>query len=162
MALFDNSEPEEFLLFIRNFNTTLDTSGMFVSSSDIQYLCTLVRGRELHQFYTLSDELRSTTSENLKSNILGLSTYFFLVNALSKQNRAMRRGMRKLRVLKVRRYAVCMIDLNKYLAVLPGAKASDKICETDLNYFFNRMPNRWIKQAYVRGFDCESITKKNL
>ena len=27
MSLFDNDEPEEFLLFVRNFNTTLAASG---------------------------------------------------------------------------------------------------------------------------------------
>ena len=31
MALFDNGEPEELLLFIRNFNMTLKASGMLVA-----------------------------------------------------------------------------------------------------------------------------------
>ena len=44
MALFDNGEPEEFLLFIRNFNMTLETSGMLVAIAKIQHLLTLLRG----------------------------------------------------------------------------------------------------------------------
>ena len=44
MALFDNSEPEELLLFIRNFNMTLEASGILVAISKIQHLCTLLRG----------------------------------------------------------------------------------------------------------------------
>ena len=48
MAMFDNGEPEQFLLFIRNFNLTLQVSGIIVSGANIQYLCTLVRGEVLH------------------------------------------------------------------------------------------------------------------
>ena len=44
--------------------------------------------------------------------------------------------------------------------MLPGAKASDKICETELNeMLLNSMPNSWIRQAYVQGFNCKNITK---
>ena len=70
-----------------------------------------------------------------------------------------RHGIRKPRVLKVRCYADHMNDLNEYLAVFPGEKASDKICETELNkMFLNSMPTRYIRQAYVQGFYFESIT----
>ena len=55
-----------------------------------------------------------------------------------------------------------MIDINEYLFVLPGAKASDKICEMELNaILLNSTPNIWSRQAYVQGFDCESITFKS-
>ena len=33
---------------------------------------------------------------------------------------------------KVRRYDACLIDLNEYLDVFPGSKASEKICVTEL------------------------------
>ena len=56
-----------------------------------------------------------------------------------------------------------MIDLKEYLYVFPGAKKSDKICETELNeILLNRMPNIYIRQAYVQGFDCENINFKIL
>ena len=45
----------------------------------------------------------------------------------------MRRGMQKPHGLKLIRYAGCMVDLNKYLYVFPGANSSDKFCETELN-----------------------------
>ena len=44
MALFDNGKSEEVLFFIRNFNMTLETSGMLVAITKIQHLCTLLRG----------------------------------------------------------------------------------------------------------------------
>ena len=57
----------------------------------------------------------------------------FPVNVLSKQKRAIRRGMRKSHGLKVRHYAAILIDLYKYLDVLPGSKASENNCVTVLN-----------------------------
>ena len=69
--------------------------------------------------------------------------------------------MSKLRTLKVRRYAACMIYLTECLDVFPGAKASDKICEAEINgIFLNSMPNSWSRREYVQGFYCESITLK--
>ena len=72
-------------------------------------------------------------------------------------------GMKNPCGLKVRRFTDRMIDLNEYLYVFPGAKASDKTCETELNeILLNIMPNIWNRQAYVQGFDCETITKKSI
>ena len=73
----------------------------------------------------------------------------------------MRRGMSKPRGLEVRHYASRFIDLNNYLDCFPGATLYGKIGVTELNKFlFNSMPNCWSNQAYVQGFDCESISFK--
>ena len=73
------------MLFIRNFNMTLEASGKLVASLNIQYLRTLVCGEALSQFCTLSHEVGSTTSEHLKSIILGLGTYFPLLMRCQKK-----------------------------------------------------------------------------
>ena len=71
----------------------------------------------------------------------------------------MRREMRKPHSLKVICCAAHMIDINEYLYVFPWAKASDKIYETELNgILLNSMTSLWIRQAYVQGFYCESVT----
>ena len=44
MDLFDNGNPDEFLLFIHNFNTTLEEPGTLKAGANIQYLHTLLRG----------------------------------------------------------------------------------------------------------------------
>ena len=63
--------------------------------------------------------------------------------------------------LKVRRYSASMIDLNNYLVVFPGAKASEMFCDTELDGFvLNSMPKIRINQAYVQRFDFESNTFK--
>ena len=61
MALFYNGESEEFLLFIRNFNTTLEASGTLFSGVKIHYLRTLVRGEALHQLGAFSAEVVNNT-----------------------------------------------------------------------------------------------------
>ena len=77
------------------------------------------------------------------------------VNALSKQNRAMRCGMMKTHGLKARRYTSRLIDLKKYLDVFYGEKSSAKICVMELNgIFLNSTTNRCGNQPYVQGFDC--------
>ena len=47
-----------------------------------------------------------------------------------------------------------MIDINEYLDVFPGERASDNICEMKLNEVLNKMPNIWSRQSYVQGFGC--------
>ena len=42
MALFDNGKPEEFLLFVRNFNMNLAASAIMKTARKVQYICTLV------------------------------------------------------------------------------------------------------------------------
>ena len=42
MALFDNGKPEEFLLFVRNFNMNLAASAIMKTATKVQYICTLV------------------------------------------------------------------------------------------------------------------------
>ena len=72
ISLFGNGDPEEFLLFITNFNMNLKASGTIPAGANIQYLRALVRVEALRLFDTLSAEVRSTTPEYLTSIILGL------------------------------------------------------------------------------------------
>ena len=140
---------------------TLESSVTLAATVDILYLHMMVHGEALHQFDMLSAEVGSTTSQNSKNIILGLGTYFPPVNALSKRKCAMCRGMKNPRGFKVRFYAACIIDLNKYFSVLPGAKESDECFETEFNdIVLNSMPNIWTRQAYVQGFYFETNTLK--
>ena len=55
--LFDHGKPEEFLLFIWNFQMTLADTGTLKSEVKVQYLRTLFHGKALHQFDLLSAEV---------------------------------------------------------------------------------------------------------
>ena len=68
-----------------------------------------------------------------------------------------------MRSITVRIYAARLIDLNDFLASLPGSTLSDKIGVTKLNeILLNSMPNSWSKQAYLQGFECESVLFKEI
>ena len=56
----------------------------------------------------------------------------------------MRRGMKKLCSIKVRRYVASLIDLNEYVASLPGATLAGKKFVTEFNeIILSIMPNSW-------------------
>ena len=93
MALFDNGDPEKFLLLIWDFNMTIELTGTLNPGVNTQYVRTPVQGEKSRQFDILSAVVESATPENLASIILGLGTYFFLVNVLPRKS-AMRRRMR--------------------------------------------------------------------
>ena len=61
MALFYNRDPEEFLLFILNFNKNIEASITLKAGANIQHLRTLVRGEQLNQCDVLSAEVESAS-----------------------------------------------------------------------------------------------------
>ena len=93
--LFYNVEPEDFLLFVRNFNINLAASGTLEAGAKYQYFCTLVRGEALRQFDLLYADIEMTQTLTVEDIIRGLAQYLPPVNSLSKQKRAMRRGTKK-------------------------------------------------------------------
>ena len=82
MSLFEHGHPEEFLLFMKNFNMTLTSTGTLNMDSEINNLCTLVRGEVLHQFDLLYADVENTETLNVDYYIRGLSFYFLPVNSL--------------------------------------------------------------------------------
>ena len=95
----------------------------------------------------------------MESIILGLGPSFFPANLLLKKNCEIRCRTRKPRRLKVRHYAVSLIDFNKYLDSLPGEMLSEKIFITELNEItLNSMTISWSNQAYVKVFYYKPIT----
>ena len=85
MSLFDHDKPEEFLLFIRNFQMTLSAIGMLEMEAKIQYLYTLVLGEVLGQFDLLSADVKNIeTPLDVDYLLRGLAWCFPHVNSLSK------------------------------------------------------------------------------
>ena len=94
MALYDNGDPEELLLFVRNFNMTLKASGKISFNTKLQCLRTLLHVYSLRKFNILCVQVGGITMSNLNQIILGLGTYFNPVNALTKQKCEMHCGMK--------------------------------------------------------------------
>ena len=75
----------------------------------------------------------------------------------------MRQGMNNSRELKVGHNTSHMIYIVEYLYVLPGEREGDKIDETELNDILVKIMTIVLsKQAYVQGFDWETIILKKL
>ena len=60
MSLFEHGDTEEFLLFVPNFQMTLEATGTLETEANVQYLRTLVHGEALHQFDLLSIDVENT------------------------------------------------------------------------------------------------------
>ena len=73
MSLFENFDPEEFLLFVCNFNTTVAASGTLDAGTKHQYLSTLFHGEALRQLESLYDDVDGTETLNVDSIIRGLA-----------------------------------------------------------------------------------------
>ena len=96
MSLFDHGDPEQFLLFIWNFQMTSAATGMIETEAKAQYLRTLFHGEVLHQFDLISADVENMdTSLNVDYLLKFLAWYFFSVDPLSKQKFAMRCCMKK-------------------------------------------------------------------
>ena len=103
----------------------------------------------------------STNTKYLDCIVLGLGTYFFPVNAVSKQKCAFRCVIRKLLGLKMIKYASCLICIDHYLGAFSRIKSGVSIVDMELDEFIlSCMPNWCSKQVYVQGFGCETITFK--
>ena len=85
IALFDNSNPEDLLLFVLNFKMTIGDLGMITASAKLQYHFTLLCGEALRYFDTFCDQLGSTNTAHVRPIVLGVGTYSLPFNALSKQ-----------------------------------------------------------------------------
>ena len=84
--------------------------------------------------------------------------HFFPVNALSEKNRVIHCGMRKPRPLKVRKYAVCLTNINDYLSVFFGLNVNNIIGDKELNeILLHSMTNGWGEQTFLQGFDFEAM-----
>ena len=51
--MFDDGQPEEFLLLCKNFKVATDEKGTTTPSVCINYLRTMLRGQALREFYGL-------------------------------------------------------------------------------------------------------------
>ena len=87
MSLFDHYKPEECLLFIHSFNMNLAATGTLEMDTNIRYLCTLVHGKALCQFYLFFAEVENIETLNVAYYIRCLALYFIPVNFPNKSVR---------------------------------------------------------------------------
>ena len=71
IALFENGDTEDFLLFVRKPNTTIEASGMLGMAAKVPYICMLICGEAFRQFYLLSADVEGTNPLTVETIILG-------------------------------------------------------------------------------------------
>ena len=80
----------------------------------------------------------------------GLLSYFFTINALSKQKREMRRAMHKPQDIPFKCFSTRITELNNYLPLFLRYSTTKKIPPEELNeILLNAVPNGWAKQVYL-------------
>ena len=95
MALFDNADLEEFLLFQWNCQFTIKASGIITAGEKIQFLHNLLRGEYLGEFKTLCGYIGDSNKTHLNQILLGLGTFFLSMYGKRKSMQcSMERGIR--------------------------------------------------------------------
>ena len=123
---FKNVKPEEFLQMVKDFKTATDVTGTMSTTGKIQFLGTILRREALGEFDVLAGQVGSTTNGDFKL-IKEVLPSFFFINALNKQNCAIRRATRKPRDLLLKIFAAQLTELHNYLPFFPGSSAANKI-----------------------------------
>ena len=114
---FENIKPEELLLFIRNFQMTINAPIAIPAAGNIKCLCTLLCGKALCVFETISGRIIHTTNANSNQIILKLGMYLSML-ILFKINFVTCHRISKSWTFKVKHYALHLTKLNEYLAIL--------------------------------------------
>ena len=136
MALFENGQLDEFLLFVQYLQNTIDTIRVKLAAENIQYMRKLLCEKGLCEFETPSGTTSFTTNVNQNQIILGLGTYLFPINALYKKTSVRCQNMINTCALKVRNYSAHMVELDEYLSVFIGSGGTQR------NYF--RQYSQWM------------------
>ena len=97
---------------MKDFKTATDGTGTTSATGKIQFLYTMLRGEALREFDVLEIQVGSTTNGHLKSIKESLIGYFFPINGINKQKRAMRRAMRKPQDILFKIFAAQLTELN--------------------------------------------------
>ena len=115
----------------------------------------------LREFRKLESQNSGTTNSCLKRIQEGLLGYFFIINTISKQKRAMRRSMRKPQDLPFNRFTASITELNNHLTVFPGSSNAEKMDSEELSeILFHAVPNVRAKQSYLQGWYFEGDSYK--
>ena len=147
---------------IKDFKTATDGTGTTSVTGKIQFLRNMLRREAPREFNDLAGQVAVTTITHLKFIKERLLWQNPPVNSLTKQNRAMRRTMRKPQDLLFKRFSAQLTELNNYLPLFPGSIADKKMSSQELNgMLLHSVPNIGAKQAYLQGWDFEGKSFKD-
>ena len=133
MTIFENGSPEKILQFLTNIKKSIEGTGTMKVAGRTNFLQVLLRGETFQDLDNPEIQNNGTTNTHFKEIQEGLIDYFFPMNAIIKQKRAMRRYMNKPFTLIMKRPTSRIMDLNNYLPLLPRSNDSKNKEEEELN-----------------------------
>ena len=77
MSLFDHGKPEEFLLFVQNFQMSLAAMVTLETEARVQYLHTIACGEVLRQFELLSADVKNKETPLDVNYLLKVLVWYF-------------------------------------------------------------------------------------
>ena len=93
----------------------------------------MLRVQALREFKRLASQNHGMKNAHIKHITYGLLGYFFPINSMTKQNRAMRYPMCKPWSIISKCFSAWLTEMNNFLPLLPGSEPSKKIPYEDLN-----------------------------
>ena len=146
IVTFEHCQPEEFLQLMNNLKRAVHRTGNKTAAGKINYIRTLLHGKSLWEFDELASQNAGTKNSHLKFIQEGLLRYYFPINALSKQNRAMGSAIYKPQELSFKRFVAHITELKNYLPLPPSSSATNKTLPKELNnILLHAVPNGWGK-----------------
>ena len=74
---FEHGQLEEFLQLMNNFKRAVDGTGTTKVEGKVTYICTLLSGEELQEFYKIAIQNTGTSNAHLKFIQEGILGFFF-------------------------------------------------------------------------------------
>ena len=88
------------------------------------------------------------TANHLNHTTEGLIEYLLPIHALSKQEQAMRRAMRKPCDMIFKSFAAQLTEIKNFIPFFPGSDATNNITPEELNkILLHAVPNVWAKKS---------------
>ena len=88
--MFENGKPEYFLKIMKNFKTAIDATGATSAAGKINYLRTILCVESQREFDNLENPSHRHNKRSYNAHQVRVASVSFLINALTKQKRAMR------------------------------------------------------------------------
>ena len=83
MNMFDDVQPGELLLLLKNLRIAIDGTRTTTAYGQINYRSTMLRGKTLREFNELQSKYGGSTNNHIKLIQEGLLEYFFPINEIS-------------------------------------------------------------------------------
>ena len=160
---FRSGQPESFLLFRENLEKVLKGQDLKTAEEKFAVARRLLKGDALTAFNSaaatagVGAHKGAITMPNFNRAMAGLTRHVFPLKAAQKQQRWMRRYIRKPIELNTREWVARIREINEYLPKFPeireGVPVEKLPDDALLDILDQGIPAGWVRQMIIQGFD---------